>query len=154
MPPLPRRFALILVVLAPLVTCAPATVAPTSAPNMVALPHAERVVVAPFSGSEAAALRQALIERLRARGLTASAGDVAAAGDRSLLVQGQLATPFGGVTAEVQLLYVLGHAAPQFLESFQVDTGTPNLAVGPTRARLAEAIAGRIVDFAAARGWR
>lgn len=157
-----RRFALSVAALVPLGACAPTRVEPTSSPNAMALPSAERVVVAAFTGIDAETLRRALVERLRARGLVAAVGDGAAASDRSLLVQGQIApTPpvdrprlIGGASAEVQLLYVLDRSAPQFLESFQVEASAPRITAGAERDRLADAIAGRIAQFAESRGWR
>lgn len=120
------------------------------------------------------ALQDGLVTRLRAAGLPAEAGRPEAAEGTMMLVQGQIVSltearasrrPLlsfsarqGAITAEMQLLYVAGSAAPQFLESFEAEAaGTPApLPVGSTTTevnRVADAMAKRIVTFATAQGW-
>ena len=88
-----------------------------------------------------AALQTALVEALRAKGLPAEAGRAEAAHGNAMLVQGQIVSldegnrtrrtliGFGAgrssMTSEVQLFYVAGRAAPQFLESFEAVTAGP-----------------------------
>jgi len=117
-----------------------------------------------------AALQAALVTRLREAKLPAEAGGSEAAQGTTMLVQGQMVSltegsrmrrPLlglgagqGPITAEVQLLYVAGNAAPQFLESFEAEA--PTTPVATTNAeinRVADAMAKRIVAFAAAQGW-
>lgn len=121
------------------------------------------------------ALQQTLVARLRVYGLPAEAGGAETAPGNALLIQGQImhpsesnrATPrlieFGGgpgsITAEVQLLYVAGAAAPQFLESFEATAPRPlgpstsTDAAVPELTRIAEAMAKRIANFAVGQGW-
>ena len=113
-----------------------------------------------------AALQAALVTRLREAKLPAEAGASEAAQGTTMLVQGQmdggrtrrpllgLPSGQGPITAEIQLLYVAGNAAPQFLESFEAEA--PTTPVATTNAeinRVADAMAKRIVAFAAAQGW-
>ncbi len=117
-----------------------------------------------------AALQAALVTRLREAGLPVEAGGSESAQGTTMLVQGQivsltegsrtrrpllgLGSGQGPITAEVQLLYVAGNAAPQFLESFEAEA--PTTPVATTNAeinRVADAMAKRIVAFAAAQGW-
>ncbi len=117
-----------------------------------------------------AALQAALVTRLREAGLPAEAGGSELAQGTTMLVQGQmvslteggrtrrpllgLGTGQGPITAEVQLLYVAGNAAPQFLESFEAEAPTTPVATTNGEInRVADAMAKRIVDFAAAQGW-
>jgi len=95
-----------------------------------------------------AALQTALVQALRAKGLPAEAGRAENAHGNALLVQGQIVSVdegnrtrrtligFGAgrssMTSEVQVFYVAGRAAPQFLESFEAVTAgprTPGLAL-------------------------
>lgn len=120
------------------------------------------------------ALQDGLVTRLRAAGLPAEAGRPEAADGTMMLVQGQIVSlteasesrrPLlsfsarqGSITAEMQLLYVAGSAAPQFLESFEAEAAsTPApLPVGSAAKevnRVADAMAKRIVTFATAQGW-
>jgi hypothetical protein len=130
------------------------------------------------------ALQQALVRALGGRGLPAEAGRSDTAPGNVMLVQGQIVSlnessrtqrtliGFGAgrssITAEVQLLYVAGSAAPQFLESFEAETtspATPGLSLPamsggapsetgyPDATSLADAIARRIAAFAATQGW-
>jgi hypothetical protein len=131
-------------------------------------------------------MQAALVQALRARGLAAEAGRPDAATGPALMVQGQMVSVVSGnrtqrmpiaygagqsaITAEVQVLYVAGVQAPQFLESFAAQSapapegGAASPASGPTSGaaargsaadprRLAEAIADRIGGFAASQGW-
>lgn len=118
-----------------------------------------------------AALQDGLVSRLRAAGLPAEAGRPEAAQGTTMLVQGQMVTLAEGgrtrrsmlglgatTTAEVQLLYVTGNAAPQFLESFETEAPTTPAALPVTTtntevSRVADAMARRIIAFATAQGW-
>ncbi len=118
-----------------------------------------------------AALQDGLVTRLRAAGLPAEAGRPEAAQGTTMLVQGQMVTLAEGgrtrrsmlglgatTTAEVQLLYVAGNAAPQFLESFEAEAPTTPAALPVTTtstevSRVADAMARRIIAFATAQGW-
>ncbi len=94
------------------------------------------------------ALQESLVRDLQAKGLPAEAGRPENAAGNAMLVQGQIVSVdqgnqtrrtvigFGAgrssMTSEVQLLYVAGRSAPQFLESFEAVTAsprTPGLAV-------------------------
>lgn len=120
------------------------------------------------------ALQDGLVTRLRAAGLPAEAGRPEAAEGTMMLVQGQIVSlteasesrrPLlsfgarqGSITAEMQLLYVAGSAAPQFLESFEAEAASPPapLPIGSATTavnRVADAMAKRIVTFATAQGW-
>ena len=122
--------------------------------NQMQASGADRVIVSAFTAAPPA-LRDALVVRLKARGMLAEAGDPDAAQGVTLLVQGQSSTPTRPVmgltapgrtaAAEVQVLYVAGSAAPQFLESFGVEAADTQ--------RLADVIAERIATFAAGQAW-
>ena len=134
--------------------CAPPVVETTAPYTGLKLAPPDRVIVSAFAASPPA-LRDALVVRLKARGMVAEAGDPDAAQGITLLVQGQSSTPTRPVmgltapgrtaAAEVQVLYVAGSAAPQFLESFGVEAADTQ--------RLADVIAQRIATFAAGQAW-
>lgn len=87
------------------------------------------------------ALQESLVRDLRAKGLPAEAGRADSASGNVMLVQGQIVSidqgnqtrrrviGFGAgrssMTSEVQLLYVAGRSAPQFLESFEAVATSP-----------------------------
>ncbi|MGE0419171.1 MAG: hypothetical protein AB7O80_20395 [Acetobacteraceae bacterium] len=124
------------------------------------------------------ALQQTLITRLKARDLPAEAGGSDPGPGRLLLIQGQIISEdrnagtrhrllaFGAepadMIAELQLLYVVGDGAPQFLDSISIDARTrPAHATRVTSAairkadvaHLAEAAAGKIAAYAVSQGW-
>lgn len=122
------------------------------------------------------ALQQALVTRLVAMGLPAEAGRPDAAQGRTMLVQGQITVvdeapgsrrnafaPGRALSAEVQLLYVAGSAAPVFLDTID-SSPHPGQPAPPVRAagrggvrpdidRLAAVLAERIGAYAASQGW-
>ncbi len=116
------------------------------------LPPPERVMVAPFTATAQAGgkprgeavLQQALVAQLRFVGLPAEAGSAEAAHGKALLVQGQIVR--ADEAADVQLLYVQGDAAPQFVEAFDVE------ARGGIDS-LAQRMAAKVRDIAQAQGW-
>lgn len=124
------------------------------------------------------AFQQALVARLRARDLPAAVGGADAEPGRLVLVQGQIIsvdratvthrrqTAFGAgrstMIAQVQLFYVVGDAAPQFLDSFEIEpqarplqgTAARTPAAGGTDiAGLADATADRIAAYAVTQAW-
>lgn len=118
----------------------------TVAAGQVAPPPVRPVDMTPQNSPEAqaarsaqSALQTALVQALRAHGLPAEPGRADAARSSAMLVQGQLIAAdegargrrglFGGaanrgsMTSDVQLLYVMGRGAPQYLESFDATAG-------------------------------
>lgn len=87
------------------------------------------------------ALQESLVRDLLSKGLPAEAGRPENASGNAMLVQGQIVSVdqgnqtrrtvigFGAgrssMTSEIQLLYVTGRAAPQFLESFEAVAASP-----------------------------
>lgn len=165
------------VIVSPFILLAKPPASDASSPSRVARPvEQEPATQAELRDARAlqTALQQALVARLAAGGLPAQAGRPDAAEGRTLLVQGQLVAvdePAGSrrnafaagraFSAEVQLLYVTGSAAPVFLETLD-STPAPDQPAPTARAatrgraeieRIAAVLAGKISAYATAQGW-